>query len=45
MGAIDNTSFVVNSLSKGDFLLPMIKSVSGGNDTYWNMSIELKYTS
>ncbi len=43
LGVVDNTSFVVNSLSKGDFLLPMIKSPSGLNDTYFNLSIELKY--
>ena len=43
MGVIDDNNFVVSTLSKGDFLLPMIKSVSGGNDTYFNMSIELKY--
>ncbi len=43
MGVVDNTSFVINSLSKGDFLLPMIKSVSGTNDTYFNLSLELKY--
>jgi hypothetical protein len=44
MGAIDENAFTVNTMSKGDFLLPMIKSVSGGNDTYFNMSIELGYT-
>ena len=44
MGAIDENAFTLNTMSKGDFLLPMIKSVSGGNDTYWNMSIELGYT-
>ena len=43
LGVIDNTSFVVSSLSKGDFLLPMIKHPSGANDTFFNMSIELKY--
>ena len=43
LGVIDNTSFVVSSLSKGDFLLPMIKHPSGANDTYFNLSIELKY--
>ena len=43
LGVVDNTSFVVNSLSKGDFLLPMIKHPSGANDTYFNLSIELKY--
>tara|TARA_R110002020_G_scaffold99305_1_gene235804 strand:- start:1001 stop:1648 length:648 start_codon:yes stop_codon:yes gene_type:complete len=45
LGVIDNDSFVVNSLSKGDFLLPMIKHPSGANDTYFNMSIELRYSS
>jgi len=43
LGAIDDDSFVVNSLSKGDFLLPMIKHPSGANDTFFNLSIELKY--
>ena len=43
MGEVDNTSFVVNSLSKGDFLMPMIKSPGGANDTYFHLSIELKY--
>ena len=43
LGVVDNTSFVINSLSKGDFLLPMIKHPSGANDTYFNLSIELKY--
>jgi hypothetical protein len=45
LGAIDNTSFVINSLSKGDFLMPMIKHPSGANDTFFNMSIELIYES
>jgi|TARA_R100001530_G_scaffold633_2_gene1054 hypothetical protein len=44
LGAIDDTSFAINSLSKGDFLMPMIKHPSGANDTYFNMSIELKYS-
>tara|TARA_B100001094_G_scaffold228773_1_gene223375 strand:+ start:51 stop:698 length:648 start_codon:yes stop_codon:yes gene_type:complete len=43
LGTIDDDSFVVNSLSKGDFLLPMIKHPSGNNDTFFNLSIELKY--
>jgi len=43
MGVIDDDNFVVSTLSKGDFLLPMIKSVSGGNDTYFNMSLDIKY--
>lgn len=45
LGVVDNTSFVVNSLSKGDFLLPMIKSPSGANDTYFHLSIEIRYDS
>ena len=45
LGAIDENAFLVNTMSKGDFLLPMIKSVSGANDTYFSMSIEVGYTS
>ena len=45
LGIVDNTSFVINSLSKGDFLLPMIKHPSGANDTFFTISIELQYTS
>ena len=41
LGVVDNTSFTVNSLSKGDFLLPMIKSAGGANDTYFNLTITL----
>ena len=41
LGVVDNTSFTINSLSKGDFLLPMIKSPSGANDTYFNLTITL----
>lgn len=41
VGVVDNTSFTVNSLSKGDFLLPMIKSAGGANDTYFNLTITL----
>ena len=44
LGVVDNDSFVVDSLSKGDFLMPMIKHPSGANDTYFNISIELKYS-
>mgnify|MGYP003146393778 FL=1 len=42
IGVVDNTSFTINSLSKGDFLLPMIKSPSGANDTFFNLTITLK---
>ena len=41
VGVVDNTSFTINSLSKGDFLLPMIKSAGGANDTYFNLTITL----
>lgn len=41
LGVVNNTSFTINSLSKGDFLLPMIKSPSGSNDTYFNLTITL----
>ena len=41
VGVVDNTSFTVNSLSKGDFLLPMIKSAGGTNDTFFNLTITL----
>ena len=41
LGVVDNTSFTINSLSKGDFLLPMIKSAGGANDTYFNLTITL----
>jgi hypothetical protein len=41
VGVVDNTSFTVNSLSKGDFLLPMIKSAGGANATYFNLTITL----
>tara|TARA_R110002072_G_scaffold106671_6_gene232890 strand:+ start:2650 stop:3291 length:642 start_codon:yes stop_codon:yes gene_type:complete len=41
VGVVDNTSFTINSLSKGDFLLPMIKSAGGTNDTFFNLTITL----
>ena len=42
LGAVDETNFTVTSLSKGDFLLPLIKSAGGANDTYFNLTITLK---
>ena len=42
LGAVDETSFAVTGLSKGDFLLPLIKSAGGANDTYFNLTITLK---
>ena len=44
LGSIDNSSFVASELEKGDFLMPMIKHPSGANDTFFHMSIELKYS-
>ena len=42
LGAVDETSFAVTSLSKGDFLLPLIKSAGGSNNTYFHLTITLK---
>jgi hypothetical protein len=42
LGAVDETNFTVTSLSKGDFLMPLIKSAGGANDTYFNLTITLK---
>jgi hypothetical protein len=44
MGVIDETSFTVGSLSKGDLIIPLVKSAGGSNDLYFNISIELIYS-
>lgn len=44
LGEVERDSFAVNSLSKGDFLMPMIKVPLAVNATYFNLSIELKYS-
>ena len=41
LGLVESTDFTVVSLSKGDFLLPMIKSAGGANDTYFSLTIQL----
>tara|TARA_R100001244_G_scaffold33812_1_gene31422 strand:+ start:447 stop:1100 length:654 start_codon:yes stop_codon:yes gene_type:complete len=43
LGLIDDESFVVNSLSQGDFLIPIVKSAGGLNQTFFNFSIEIRY--
>jgi len=42
LGVVDETTFAITSLSKGDFLLPLIKSAGGANDTFFNLTITLK---
>lgn len=44
MGVIDDTSFTVGSLSKGELIIPLVKSAGGNSDLYFNISIELIYS-
>tara|TARA_R100001530_G_C4273433_1_gene143695 strand:+ start:43 stop:690 length:648 start_codon:yes stop_codon:yes gene_type:complete len=45
MGVINETSFTIPSLSQGDLIIPLVKSAGGDNDLYFNISIELIYSS
>ena len=45
MGVIDETAFTVASLSQGDLIIPLVKSAGGDSDLYFNISIELIYSS
>lgn len=45
LGVIDATSFSVSTLSKGDMVMPFLKSAGGSSNIYFNVSVEFKYTS
>ena len=41
LGLVESTEFTIPAISKGDFLMPMIKSAGGANDTYFSLTIQL----
>ena len=44
LGSIDETTFTVADVAKGDMIMPFIKSAGGSSNIYFNITLEFNYT-